>query len=101
MANVLAPLPALAAQADRLIALGLHRAAGVTEAQVRAVAQYGPRDALLYLLHDVDRGDDLAGWSPDEALPALAQAHCSPLTLTEGIHWVLQQPEALAAICAS
>jgi hypothetical protein len=53
-------------------------------------------DAPLYLIRDLDRGDAMANWSPDEALPAIAEAGRTPLTLTEGLHWLLQQPETLA-----
>ncbi|MEU9203262.1 DUF5701 family protein [Streptomyces sp. NPDC048332] len=52
-------------------------------------------DAPLYVLGGVDRGDHMANWSPDEALPALIEQDRTPLLLTEGIHWVLQQPAAL------
>ncbi|HEU5484240.1 MAG TPA: DUF5701 family protein [Microlunatus sp.] len=52
-------------------------------------------DPPLYLLHGVDRGDDLRNWSPDEALPAIVGRHRTPLTVSEGISWLLQQPEAL------
>ncbi|MGW5134007.1 DUF5701 family protein [Streptomyces sp. NPDC004135] len=52
-------------------------------------------DAPLYALMGVDRGDRMADWSPAEALPALTGEGRSPLVLTEGIHWLLQQPEAL------
>ena len=52
-------------------------------------------DASLYLVHGLDRGDHLANWSPEEALPELTSKNRTPLLLTEGIHWVLQQPEAL------
>ncbi|GAA2257473.1 DUF5701 family protein [Streptomyces indiaensis] len=52
-------------------------------------------DTPLYLVTGVDRGDHMANWSPDEALPALTEEDRTPLVLTEGIHWVLQQPEAL------
>ncbi|MGW0598522.1 DUF5701 family protein [Streptomyces sp. NPDC002776] len=52
-------------------------------------------DAPLYLVHGVDRGDDMANWSPEEALPALTGRGRSPLVLTEGIHWILQQPAVL------
>jgi hypothetical protein len=52
--------------------------------------------APLYLVRDVDRGDGMLNWSPDEALPAIAEAGRTPLTLTEGLHWVLQRPEMLA-----
>lgn len=52
-------------------------------------------DTPLYLLHDVERGDSMANWSPAEALPAIVAAGRTPLTLTEGIFWLLQRPEAL------
>ncbi|CAL9366649.1 DUF5701 family protein [Streptomyces sp. Tu 3180] len=52
-------------------------------------------DAPLYLVTGPDRGDHMADWSPEEALPALTGQDRTPLLLTEGIHWVLQQPEVL------
>ncbi|MEU9450376.1 DUF5701 family protein [Streptomyces sp. NPDC048277] len=52
-------------------------------------------DAPLYVLTGVDRGDRMAGWSPNEALPALGAEDRTPLLLSEGIHWVLQQPGVL------
>ncbi|OKK16059.1 hypothetical protein AMK16_25365 [Streptomyces sp. CB00455] len=54
-----------------------------------------PDDASLYLVTGPDRGDHMANWSPDEALPALIGEDRTPLLLTEGIHWVLQQPAVL------
>ncbi|MFB6570179.1 DUF5701 family protein [Streptomyces noursei] len=145
------PLPCLADQAERLIALGVHERAGLSPAALRAFAadsaaaaasagaaggllavhpdrapasalapllrragtpgfvvtdmgdvdRFAPLDAAtppdspLYLLTGLDRGDHLANWSPNEALPALTAAHRTPLLLTEGIHWLLQQPAAL------
>jgi hypothetical protein len=53
-------------------------------------------DAPLYLLRDLDRGDAMANWSPDEALPAIIEAGRTPLTLSEGLHWLLQRPDVLA-----
>ncbi|MFJ4717057.1 DUF5701 family protein [Streptomyces sp. NPDC088785] len=52
-------------------------------------------DAPLYLVDRPDRGDEMANWSPDEALSALVGRGRTPLLLTEGLHWVLQQPAAL------
>jgi hypothetical protein len=52
-------------------------------------------DAPLYLVTGPDRGDHMANWSPEEALPALTKEDRTPLLLTEGIHWVIQQPSAL------
>lgn len=49
----------------------------------------------VYLVSGLDRGDHMANWSPDEALPAITTAGRTPLTLAEGIHWVLQQPAVL------
>ncbi|MEV5613846.1 DUF5701 family protein [Streptomyces sp. NPDC052225] len=144
----LPPLPPPAAQAERLIELGVHDIAGLPADEVRAFAKEaeargGARDALLvvhpdrvpasalapllrlgdkpgfvvvdmadvdlfvpldavdvpdaplYLVARPDRGDDMANWSPDEALPALTERGRTPLLLTEGIHWLLHQPEAL------
>ncbi|GLW15675.1 hypothetical protein Stsp01_24180 [Streptomyces sp. NBRC 13847] len=53
-------------------------------------------DAPLYLVTGPERGDELANRSPNEALPALTARNRTPLLLTEGIHWVLQQPAVLA-----
>lgn len=52
-------------------------------------------DSPIYSLHDVERGDSMANWSPDEALPAILSAQRTPLTLTEGTFWLLRQPTAL------
>jgi hypothetical protein len=147
---VLPVLPPLTAQAERLIALGVHERAGLSADEVRSYAEaaeavaapapgagvllavhpdLAPASALaplmrrgdkpgfvvtdmsdvdrfapsgvelpearLYLVSGLDRGDHMADWSPDEALPALAEEGRTPLLLTEGIHWVLQRPEVL------
>ncbi len=52
-------------------------------------------DTPIYLVRDLDRGDAMANWSPDEALPAIVGAGRTPLTLTEGLHWLLHRPDAL------
>ncbi len=59
------------------------------------IPQAAPPSAGVYLVTGVDRGDDMANRSPDEALPAITGAGRTPLTLAEGIHWLLQQPDAL------
>jgi len=53
-------------------------------------------DADVYAVAAPDRGDEMANWSPEEARPAIAARGRSPLTLAEGIHWVLQSPDVLA-----
>jgi len=52
-------------------------------------------DAPLYLVRGLDRGDAMSNWSPDEALPAIADAGRTPLTIGEGLHWLLQRPDLL------
>jgi len=49
----------------------------------------------LYVLTGIDRGDDMANWSPDEALPEILGRERTPLTVHEGISWLLQRPEDL------
>lgn len=49
----------------------------------------------LYLVHDINRGDDMRNWSPNEALPAILQLGRTPLTISEGISWLLQEPKLL------
>ncbi|MFD0266157.1 DUF5701 family protein [Streptomyces sp. NPDC127106] len=143
--DAVTPLPSLAAQAERLIELGVPELAGMSAAEFRAFAadsgsdddevllavhpdrapasalapllrhggkpgfvvddmtdvdQFAPHgvelpDAPLYLVTGPDRGDHMANWSPDEALPALTGEGRTPLVLTEGIHWLLQQPAVL------
>jgi len=52
-------------------------------------------DSPIYLLEDVDRGDQYANWSPNEVDLDLAVVGRTPLTLAEGLTWLLQQPAAL------
>lgn len=52
-------------------------------------------DAPFYWLAGVERGDELRNWSPTEAAAELAARGRSPLTIGEGISWLLQCPERL------
>ncbi|WP_336026405.1 DUF5701 family protein [Geodermatophilus sp. FMUSA9-8] len=140
-------LPPAPAQADRLVALGLHERAGLTAAELRsaagAAASAVTDDALLvldpalvppsalvpgvrwrdrpafvvvdmtdlddfapvpgaepppgpaYLLCGPDRGDEYLNVTPDEALPRIRAGGRSPLTLAEGLTWLLQCPDVL------
>ncbi|WP_446663654.1 DUF5701 family protein [Flexivirga sp. B27] len=54
-----------------------------------------PPEGAVYAVTGIDRGDELANWSPDEALPWLRDHRRTLLTLTEGICWLLQQPDVL------
>lgn len=59
------------------------------------IEQVSLPEGPVYSVYDLDRGDQLANWSPDEALPAIIADGRTPLTLGEGIQWLLQQPQAL------
>ena len=63
--------------------------------QFEAIDGLDVPDTPLYLVEDVDRGDDLRNRSPDEALPEIVSRGRTPLTLHEGISWVLQDPKVL------
>jgi hypothetical protein len=52
-------------------------------------------DSSHYVVTGVDRGEEMANWTADEALPAIAASDRTPLTLNEGLFWLLQQPAAL------
>jgi hypothetical protein len=52
--------------------------------------------APVYLGDQLERGDEMANWSPDEALPAIIATGRTPLTIGEGIFWLLQRPDVLA-----
>lgn len=134
-------LPAVSAQVEHLIALGVHELAGLSADALRCAAAGVAADALFalhpavvpasalaplvlvdgkrafvvtdmtdvdefapvmelpdhpaYAVEDLDRGDAMRNWSPDEAAPAITAAGRSPLLLTEGLYWLLHQPEAL------
>ncbi len=90
------------APASALAPLLMHRAkAGFVVADMPDVDEFTPipeaavPTTSTYLVEGVDRGDHLANWSPDEALPAMVAEGRTPLTLGEGIQWLLQQPAAL------
>ena len=144
VSTVLSPLPSVIEQAERLIALGLHRNAGLSADELRTTARRFTRDDELlvirpdrapaslltsvlriddrkafvvsdmsdvdefvpvgsaplppgpvYVLRGLDRGDAMANWSPDEALPAIESAGRTPLTLNEGLQWLLHCPVVL------
>lgn len=50
----------------------------------------------MYLADELERGNQMANWSPDEALPAITAVGRTPMTVGEGIHWLLQRPDVLA-----
>ncbi|GAB3362668.1 DUF5701 family protein [Modestobacter lapidis] len=91
----LAPASRLAELVER------HGKRGFVVTDMTDVDSFGPIEQVIlpagpgYAVDAPDRGDELANRSPDEALPDITGRGRSPLTLTEGLHWLLQQPEAL------
>src|SRR5262249_42029790 len=49
----------------------------------------------VYVIVDLDPGDPMANWSPDEARPAVTAARRTPPTPREGIHRPVPQPAGL------
>ena len=91
----LAPAAALVPLLDR------HGRAGFVVPGMTDVAEFSDIDGLdvpdvgVYAVGGVERGDEMAGWSPDEALPEILGRGRTPLTVHEGICWLLQEPAAL------
>jgi hypothetical protein len=59
------------------------------------IANVAVPQSPLYLVHEIDRGDNMRNWSPNEALPAIIELSRTPLTISEGISWLLQEPKLL------
>ncbi|MGB0101050.1 MAG: DUF5701 family protein [Nocardioides sp.] len=99
--TILAVHPALAPASRLATLLSRHHKPGFVVADLTDLDQFEPiesvevPDAPLYLVHDVTRGDEMRNWSPDEALAAITSSGRSPLTISEGISWLLQEPKLL------
>jgi hypothetical protein len=96
-------------QAERLVESGVPELGGATAAQLREHAasldaarpdSADPRtddvhvpDVPLYLVGDVRRDDNMLDWTPAEAHAELARRARTPLTISEGVSWLLQEPD--------
>ena len=75
--------------------------AGFVVVDLTDLADFAPTDdvhvpdAPLYLVGDVTRGDDMLGWTPTDAHAELGRRGRTPLTVSEGVSWVLQEPGVL------
>lgn len=98
---VLAVHPALASADQLAPLLRYHDRPGFVVDDMTDLEQFVPLagltlpDSPLYLVHELDRGDDMRNWSPNEALPAIIERARTPLTVNEGISWLLQDPKVL------
>jgi hypothetical protein len=99
---VLVVHPSLVPAAKLATLLWLNGRPGFVVEDLADLDRFEPRadvtipDRPLYLVHHVERGDDMANWTPNEALPVIAGRGRSPLTISEGISWLLQDPDKLA-----
>ncbi|WP_029251637.1 DUF5701 family protein [Paraoerskovia marina] len=79
-----------------LLSLGEKR--GFVVVDMTDVDDFGPIDGIelpeqpLYTVGAPTRGDEMANWSPEEALAEITGVGRTPLTLSEGISWALQLP---------
>lgn len=64
-------------------------------APYRPVDGLGIPDAPVYLLVDVDRGDEFLNVKPREALPVIAERGRTPLTIAEGLSFNAVFPDLL------
>lgn len=60
-----------------------------------AIPEADRPDSNWYVLTDVQRGDEFSNASPEEALAEIIAAGRTPLTMRDGVIWLLQQPDAL------
>lgn len=68
---------------------------GTDLATYRPLPGLGMPSAPVYLLVDVERGDDLRGLAPQDALPLVLARGRTPLTIHEGIALITQVPAVL------
>lgn len=100
---VLAIHPSLAAPGQLAGLLRNGGRPGFVVADMTDVDEFAPISGLavpdlpLYLVLGPTRGDELRNASPVEALAAIWGARRTPLTLNEGISWLLQDPTVLQA----
>ncbi len=93
--------PSLVAAADLATLLVHADKAGFVVEDLTDLADFVPihggdtPDAPLWWITDVERGAEMASWSPDEAPPAILERGRVPLTVSEGMSWLLQEPERL------
>lgn len=81
--------------------LRLGEKAGFVVVDLTDLDEFGPApgvdvpEADLYAVHAPERGDEYAGQSPDAADPQLRARGRSPMTVSEGLAWALQQPTVI------
>lgn len=75
--------------------------AGFVVVDMSDLAEFAPIDDVsvpdvpLYLVGDVTRDDDMLDWTPTDAHAEYARRGRTPLTISEGVSWLLHEPDQL------
>ena len=67
----------------------------MTDLDTFAPTEAAPVPPTPYVVTGLDRGDAFLNRTPAESEPEILAAGRSPLTVEEGLHWVLQDPDVL------
>ncbi|MBD8507882.1 hypothetical protein HT102_15440 [Hoyosella sp. G463] len=98
---VLVPHPRIHPPSSTVPLLALGRHSGFVSADTADIDDFAPIATLqqpgtdVYAVVDVDRGDDTRNFTPDEATSRFAPEGRSPLTISEGVAYLLHFPRAL------
>lgn len=98
---VLVPHPRIHPPSTTAPLLALGKQSGFISADTADIDEFAPIPTIeqpatdVYAVVDLDRGDETRNLTPDEALARFAPEERSPLTISEGIAYLLQFPKAL------
>jgi hypothetical protein len=67
----------------------------MTDVDAFRPTEVAPVPETPYVVHGLDRGDAYLNRTPAECEPEILAAGRTPLTLEEGLHWALQDPDVL------
>ena len=93
--------PAIVAPSRLATVLQINGKAGFVVSDMHDLDEFMNIDSVqapespLYLMRGVDRGDQMRNWSPNEALPEIQGQGRTPMTVNEGISWLLTHPDQL------
>lgn len=99
--SVLAVHPDLVTPAELTPLLEREGRPGFVVVDMSDLAEFTPTDDIsvpdrpLYLLTDVTRGDDMLDRTPIDAHAEFTRRGRTPLTISEGVSWLLQEPDRL------
>lgn len=98
---VLVVHPALVPAADLATLLRREGKAGFVVVDMTDLTDFAPTDDVelpdspLYLITGATRGDDMVDWTPTDAHAEFGRRGRTPLTVSEGVSWLLREPGLL------